>query len=687
MQLLLAQFYLVYEASPADVDAAELLRELVDKVRPPRKLKHEQASAYASNALRALCHLLQTHLGYQAMLRHALLRLIGECKAVSLYADTGIQPSTGFFSEMANRVGRKFLPEVKHPQYLNDVFALVFHQQNDALWVEHVPDEVWYALLDVLGFYQGLPTLLTSSYAQLLESIQVLSYRLVASGLEPMLIRNHPELENHHSPFLAQNIELQRILDVDAASSEVLVAGVEDGLSAISHVLVMLQQCQDVIAKIRRASMQTGTSIALTFLLQRMRQQIVRMQILLQIADACAKQQSVQVEVVSLFKQLVFAECHKNDIRMHWRENMELMALRVTENASRTGEHYITETRSEYFALMRSAMGAGIIISLMAMLKLWIGAQHFAPLAEAILFSLNYGLGFVIIHVLHFTVATKQPAMTAAAIAASIGENDGQRDKKGRNLDKLVGLIAQTMRSQTVAILGNVVVAVPVAILLAWIFSLCTGHHYIGVEKAHKLLADLDPVHSGSLIFAAIAGVCLFLSGLIAGYHDNMAVYHQIPQRLMALNWLEKCLGKTKLRSFAYYIENNLGALAGNFYFGCLLGGMSGLGVLLGLPIDIRHIAFASAFVGFSSFALDFHMALNLLLFAVLGVLLIGTVNLLVSFTLALYVAMKSRKLSFLQWGDLFKALLKALWQQPRSFVLPPKPAAAPNQDSAQTGH
>ena len=45
---------------------------------------------------------------------------------------------------------------------------------------------------------------------------------------------------------------------------------------------------------------------------------------------------------------------------------------------------------------------------------------------EALPVSLNYGLGFVLIHLLHFTVATKQPAMTANAIAASMGDSRGK---------------------------------------------------------------------------------------------------------------------------------------------------------------------------------------------------------------------------------------------------------------------
>ena len=123
----------------------------------------------------------------------------------------------------------------------------------------------------------------------------------------------------------------------------------------------------------------------------------------------------------------------------------------------------------------------------------------------------------------------------------------------------------------------------------------------------------------------------------------------------------------------ANYIENNLGAIAGNFYFGCLLGGMTAFGVLFGLPVDIRHITFSSAFVGFASAGLDFYLSFDMVWMAGLGILLIGVVNLLVSFSLAIYVAMKSRKLSFAQWRTFLKSLLSRLNQHPAEFFFPPK--------------
>jgi len=123
---------------------------------------------------------------------------------------------------------------------------------------------------------------------------------------------------------------------------------------------------------------------------------------------------------------------------------------------------------------MRSAMGAGVIIALMAMNKIFLGKQNAAPLTEAILFSLNYGLGFILIHILHFTVATKQPAMTAAAIAATI---DSASDSKSKEMDNLVAMIANTMRSQFIAIFGNVVIAIQLRYCLRGLHFISLGSH------------------------------------------------------------------------------------------------------------------------------------------------------------------------------------------------------------------
>jgi site-specific recombinase len=642
--------------------APQFIADLVAEIRPAKP----QQTDVAVKSIQALCYLLHTDHEKARLLREAILLLLSEHKPISLFLISRHSVFSGFFSEMRRRLSHKLLPEAIDSAYLIDLFALFFSKKGDDLWVDTVPDSVWAELITAMRFDLADKALAISCQQNLFAATQVLSYRIAALGLEPELLRNHPELEQHSSPFVMQQSELAELLTVQAA---------EEGKIDIKHILVMLDQCKSIVAKIRRNSAQTGTSINLTQLLQRILKQVARLEDLLNILNNFQQGESAKIEIVQLFKALVYSESHKNDLHEHWQESMEMMAVRVTENASRTGEHYITENRSEYFALMRSAMGAGVIIGIMAMIKILLAKQHFAPLTEGIFFAMNYGLGFILIHILHFTVATKQPAMTAAAIAATI---DNASDSKSKEMDNLVAMIANTMRSQFIAIFGNVVVVVPVAMLLAWAALYFAGQPLITSDKAYYLLASIDPLHSGSLAYAGIAGVCLFLSGLIAGYHDNIAVYNKIPQRLRAVTWLQKLLGVARLDRVANYIENNLGALAGNFYFGCMLGGMSALGVLLGLPIDIRHITFSSAFVGFASFSLDFMLSWQAAAYAALGLLLIGLINLAVSFGLALYVAMKSRKVRFNQWRTLVVSLAKRLNEHPAEFIMPPKNVSDP---------
>lgn len=651
---------------------AHFITDIIAAIRPPKPHQTELAVA----ALQTLCDLIKQNPKKEKLLREAILKLLSEHNPISLFLVSRHSAFAGFFTEIYRRFAHKILPEAIDPNYLIDLFALFFNKPSDAEWVMAVPDIIWEQLIIALHFEKGAAEAVEPSRQHLLNATQVLSYRIAALGLEPELLRNHPELEQHSSPFITQHAELTSYIaskndNGDGSSvnnSAVNNSNINDSAD-IKHILVMLDQCNAVIAKIRRNSTQTGTSIRLTYLLQSMSQQISRLETLLHILDSSNKLTNINLEIVHLFKALVYSECHKNDINAHWQENVELMALRVTENASRTGEHYITENRSEYFALMRSAMGAGIIVAIMATLKIMLAKQHLPQLTEAILFSLNYGLGFVLIHILHFTVATKQPAMTAAAIAASIDAND----PKSKEMDRLVTMIAKLVRSQIIAIIGNVIVAIPTAMLITWAMFQLSGQQLVTPEHANNMLTAIDPLQSGAIFYAGIAGICLFLSGLIAGYHDNLAVYNKIPQRLRALAWLQKLLGVTRLNRVANYVEKNLGALAGNFYFGCLLGGMTAIGVLVGLPVDIRHISFSSAFFGFAIPSLDFMLSWQMLAYTTLGLAIIGFMNLTVSFSLALYVAMKSRKVRLKQWRILMKNFASRLNQHPGEFLFPPK--------------
>jgi site-specific recombinase len=258
--------------------------------------------------------------------------------------------------------------------------------------------------------------------------------------------------------------------------------------------------------------------------------------------------------------------------------------------------------------------------------------------------------------------------MTAAALAATVQH---QKGSKTAQIAELAALIINIIRTQFIAILGNISIAIPVAALITFLWQYNLHEPLLSSTKATKTLHDLNPFTSLAVPHAAIAGICLFFSGLLAGYFDNLAIYRKVGPRLKQHQRLKRWMGQQRLEKFANYIETNLGALAGNFLFGIMLGSMGTIGFILGLPLDIRHIAFASA--NFIQGLMTIGSPdIGLIIVSFLGVMLIGLTNLFVSFTLTIIVALRARRVRFAQWKPLAKLVMTHFLTRPSDFFWPP---------------
>src|SRR5690606_25845817 len=112
----------------------------------------------------------------------------------------------------------------------------------------------------------------------------------------------------------------------------------------------------------------------------------------------------------------------------------------------------------------------------------------------------NYAASFVAIQLLGFTVATKQPAMTAPALAARMHKvSDPQA------LEKLVDEIIHLMRSQFIAVIGNVYAVIPTMVVLCLTWYFVFGNHLITEEQAHYQLAAVS-ILGGMAPYAAFTG-------------------------------------------------------------------------------------------------------------------------------------------------------------------------------------
>jgi site-specific recombinase len=468
-----------------------------------------------------------------------------------------------------------------------------------------------------------------------------------------------------------------------------------------AHFAVILDQCYQLLERLKRRGAGFGSSVAIAHLLERLEQTMIRIDVLVKILlkprhdeassaqedvmvehatlatqspqyghakvdDSALQQQPDSIALDQLYQQLLISAAHKTSVRAFMRSSSQLLSRSITINASSHGEHYIAHDRPQFYRMFRSAAGAGVVIALMALHKIHIETLGLEPFWQALASSMNYGIGFVLIHVLHFTVATKQPAMTAASVAAAIEKNDqGRATHK-----KLAGLLIAVNRTQWAAVWGNVSLALVLSCVIAFVFQFSTGQPLLSDTQIAYQQHAILPWH-GSLLFAAIAGVWLFLAGIIAGYFDNRANYLQLDLRLIHHPWLKRWLSADRRRQLAAYIHHNYGAIAGNLGFGFLLGMTPYLGYLLEIPLDIRHVAFASANLGFSGISAD--VAWWYIIVQLPLVLAIGFINLWVSFTLAIWIALGARNTKFSQLRLLGPSLWQQIKQHPRQLFIPDK--------------
>ena len=295
------------------------------------------------------------------------------------------------------------------------------------------------------------------------------------------------------------------------------------------------------------------------------------------------------------------AELKQFKLRDFFASNFELLAFQITEHTGKAGEHYIARTRQQWFDMLESAMIGGMVVAGIAILKILASKLHLPAGPEALTYGAIYAAGFLLIHTIGGTLATKQPAMTASTLAAAL-DQEGSTEA---GLQNLAEVVVRTVRTQLAALAGNFLLAFPVAVAVCWPLQYF-GHPLMDVHKAQSTLESLHGGESLSFVYAAIAGVCLCLSGILAGIADNWFVFNHVGERLRQSELLRRVVGTTGLDRAIHSINHNLGIWVGNGSLGFMLGSMGALGTITGLPIDIRHITFASAQFGAAAASLNF---------------------------------------------------------------------------------
>ncbi len=572
-----------------------------------------------------------------------------------LLADFGFAPRTGLFSELAERLRCKLLPSSPETFDASELFTLALPYAFDAQWLAALPE----ALLDrLVAAFTPEGASGTRWQKTLLDAITYCAGQILSTGFAPELRLRMSDAAREAQPFHAL------IRDVESLRIEVLHGlRTTDRLEETAQRLrTRLESCRSAAASVYLHFEDNGISVGLVFRLRQLRTRILRVRELLD----CVLSPTPNLSTARMLAHLVQVGQERRSIRALLSTNTSLLAAKVAERSAETGEHYITRTRSEYFAMVGNAAGGGAVMAFTTLIKFALYALALSAFWGGFLAGINYAISFVLIQMLHFTVATKQPAMTAPAMAAKLKEMDNVA-----GVEEFVDKVTYLVRSQVAAVLGNVLVVFPAALGLAWLWAWGTGTPVLDEAHALETLASLHLL-GPSLLFAAFTGMLLFTSSIIAGWTENWFVLHRLDSALRYNPRITAFLGATRAKRWARFLRDNLSGLAANISLGFMLGLVPAFAAFFGLGLEVRHVTLSAGQLGAAAAGLGLEVVhLSAFWWAVATIPLLGALNVSVSFYLAFLVALRAQNVTGVERARIYAATLARLRSAPREFFLP----------------
>ncbi|MDP2315730.1 MAG: gliding motility protein [Pseudomonadota bacterium] len=611
--------------------------------------------------------------------RDALGRLVTgvllESSALRLFARTGLPSELRFFSEFSDRLIGRALPRPPEHDCLAALTARLFPDAASTHWLDAAAPSL---VADLAGLLVDGPRDVAFAARRRLqgeaaEALALIAVRAASLGLDEDIRSRSAVAHVGNLPLLALVRTTAAFLDARRLAEAGDFASEADArrlrTEAVSHVAAG----RVVLERVATHLDVGGVSIDLVFRVELLGRFLERADNLLAFLDTESPDADrLRAHAVRFFRDLVGQAIADRSLVSLVQRNSRLLARRIIERAAETGEHYITASRAEWHAMLRSAAGGGFLTAGTTVLKFWIFAAHLPLFFQAAFAALNYAGSFVALQLLGFTLATKQPSMTAAAIAANIHQS-------GRGgLDSLVELIARTVRSQLAALIGNLGMVVPAALAVHFIALARTDKPFLDAETAAYVVASHHPLQSGTLFYAALTGVLLWASSILGGWLENWSALHRLPEAIAQHPTLLRWLKRERTASLAHAFVRNVSGIGSNVSLGILLGAAPIVGKFFGAPVDVRHVTLSTASITLAGASVGplaivepaFRAALG-------GIALVGLLNFSVSFALALAVAMRARNVPAVALLGLFRGVVARFFRSPASFLYPPKDAVA----------
>lgn len=569
--------------------------------------------------------------------------LLMKVSSPSQLTKAGLPEAASFIQEFIHRLQEKVLPKPQLSEDLSTLIHEIFPNEEESLYIDFIDVEV---LKEIFALFQGRKELEQKLKADLLAACFVLGHEILGHSLAiqndlNFLTANPQELPEFRLEGILREHQLQKNPDLE------------------NNVFGILSTIEAHMNELHKQMQQRGVKIELVYIFQIQKRKINRLFILMQFLNS-------EVSSVMNFRffvsHLILETQHQKSLPAFFSENLTLITDRIVQTNSHIGEHYVTFNWVEFKKMFQSALGGGAVTAVTVLIKHAMNPLKLTGFVKGFAEGLNYSTSFMTIQLMGWTLATKQPSATAPFIAAALRKSTTESRRS----------IVALLRTQFIAVLGNLSMVFPICFLVSFAFLKIKSPSYSGPE-AIEAIASTD-ILGPAPVYAIFTGCLLFSASLIAGWFENWMLVNRIDKRIKYNDRLQKYFGPKRVLKFAEFLAEKSNPLAANISLGFLLGLAPQILKFLGIPLEARHVTLATGgFAAALPYALEVGVSAWQIVNAVSGILLIGLLNISVSFSLAFLLASISSHVKFSAFWRLLKWGVRLIFTKPWLLVVPEK--------------
>jgi len=597
--------------------------------------------------------LMESESELRSRFERGMRQILTEIRSVELFAEAGLHPREGLLSEAWRRLIERVLPSAREDTDALRLVHRLYPTSQPSNRLIDLPDATFERIARLISPVNDAIAW-DKQRDDLTQAFTLLGVHVAGIGLSPALRARSRTGPIDRSPFH----ELQQ--------TAVELVRQRGGALALQSWRGHVQRCREELAYVHLRFEETGVSTALVFDMGTIEHAISRMENIASVLFVEEEQGSVAA-VKRLFDDVLKSQRSDTSLLALFRENSALMARKVVERTGKAGEPYIARSRSEYRGIWRASLGGGLLTVLTSALKMRIVGAHLPLFLTGMAAGTNYALSFILLQHFHLALATKQPSVTAATFAGIVRVTHGQA-----RLERLVEFIRRITRSQLASAVGNLLAVSLGGLVFAELWALAFSEPFLEVRSARYVYETLNPLASGTAIYAALTGVILWVSALAGGWLENFATFNHLPQAI-AHHPLGRKLGRERMKRLADTVAINLSGWTTSIVLGYLLGFVPVVGEFFGIPLDVRHVTLSTGTVTLAaaSFGNDWFYR-GWLIHTVFGIAVTFVLNLGVSFSIAASIALRAYGVPWQDQLALLRYVFRSFLSSPGSFLLPP---------------